>query len=223
MWTQSAASYVKEAVKNMEEWMERMGLKFPAQCDTPMPTTYRPELDVSPELLPEVANWYQSAIGVLWWAIELGRVDITTKTLMMASMMAFLRNGYLVAILRIFTYLKKHHNSCIVFNPTYPDIDYSSFGKKDWTRFYNNVKEPIPPNAPKPLGLPVVICFFVDADHAVDHLTRRSRTGYVMYLNSAIVNWYSKKQGSVEGATFGSEFMAIKTVVKMNRGLRYKL
>ena len=85
------------------------------------------------------------------------------------------------------------------------------------------MKEPIPPNAPKPLGLPVVICFFVDADHAGDHLTRRSCTGYVMYLNSAIMNWYSKKQGSVEGATFGSEFMTIKTVVKMNRGLQYKL
>jgi hypothetical protein len=38
-----------------------------------------------------------------------------------------------------------------------------------------------------------------------------------------VINWYSKKQGSIEGATFGSKFMALKTVAEINRGLRYKL
>jgi hypothetical protein len=75
------------------------------------------------------------------------------------------------------------------------------------------VKEPIPPNAPKPLGKPVVIHFYVDANHAGDQVTRRSRTGLIMFMDCAVINWYSKKQGSVEGATFGSECMAVKTVV----------
>jgi hypothetical protein len=44
-----------------------------------------------------------------------------------------------------------------------------------------------------------------------------------MFLNNAVINWYSKKQGSVEGATFGSEFMAMKTVAEVNRGFQYKL
>ena len=43
-----------------------------------------------------------------------------------------------------------------------------------------------------------------------------------MFLNTAVINWYSKKQGSIEGATFGSEFMAMKTVAEMNRGFRNK-
>ena len=223
MWTQSAAAYVKEAVKNVEDWMDKMGLKFPSRCDTLMSTTYRPELDVSLPLDSEVVNWYQSAIGVLRWAIELGRIDVTTKTSMLASQMALPREGHLVAILRIFHYLKKHHNSRIVFDPTYPEIKHEQFTRQDWKRFYNHVQEPLPPNAPKPLGQPVVIRIFVDADHAGDKLTRWSRTGYVMYLNSAIMNWYSKKQGSIEGATFGSEFMAMKTVAEVNRGFRYKL
>ena len=81
----------------------------------------------------------------------------------------------------------------------------------------------IPPNAPEPRGLPVVIRIYVDADHAGEQLTRRSRTGYVMFLNSAPVNWYSKKQGGIEGASFGSEFMAMKTACEVNRGFRYKL
>ena len=39
----------------------------------------------------------------------------------------------------------------------------------------------------------------------------------------APIEWYSKKQGSIEAATFGSELMAMKTAAESNRGLRYKL
>ena len=184
---------------------------------------YCPELDVSPEVGPEVANWYQSAIGVLRWAIELGRIDITTETSMLASHMALPHEGHFIALLHIFSYLKKHHNSFIVFDPTYPVIDPNLFPEKDWSRFYGDIKEPIPPNAPKPLGEVVIICIFVDADHAGDAMTCHSRTGYIIFLNNAVINWYSKKQGSVEGATFGSEFMAMKTATEANRGFRYKL
>ena len=45
MWTQSPAAYVKDAVKNCKEWMDKMGLRFPSRCDTPLPTTYRPRCD----------------------------------------------------------------------------------------------------------------------------------------------------------------------------------
>ena len=37
-------------------------------------------------------------------------------------------------------------------------------------------------------------------------------------VNMAPIAWYSKKQGSIEGASFGSEFMALKTAVEANRG-----
>lgn len=222
-WTQSSTGYVREAVVAVENWLAERNMQLPSRCDTPIPTGYRPELDTTPELDPESANWYQSAIGALRWAVELGRIDIATECSMLSSHMAMPREGHLAAVLRIFSYLKKHPNSRIVFDPTYPVIDHNQFGKKDWTRFYGPVEEPIPPNAPEPLGKPVVIRIYVDADHAGDVLTRRSRTGYIMFLNSAVMNWYSKKQGSVEGATFGSEFMAMKTAAEVNRGFRYKL
>jgi hypothetical protein len=137
--------------------------------------------------------------------------------------MAAPREGHLVALLRIFAYLKRHHNSQIVFDPTYPTINMDDFPKSDWERFYGDVKEVIPENAPPPRGLPVIVRIFVDADHAGEQMTRRSRTGYIMFLNSAVVNWYSKKQGGIEGASFGSELMAMKTACEANRGFRYKL
>jgi hypothetical protein len=39
----------------------------------------------------------------------------------------------------------------------------------------------------------------------------------------SVINWYSKKQGSIEGATIGSEFVAAMTVVEANRALWNKL
>jgi hypothetical protein len=119
---------------------------------------------------------------------------------MLAAHLAMPREGHLIAVLRVISYWKKHHNARIAFDPTYPEIDYSKFDRKDWRRFYNDVKEPIPPNAPKPLCKAVVITLYVDADHAGHQVTRRSRTGFIMFINCAVINWSSKKQGSVEGA-----------------------
>jgi len=222
-WTQSTSAYISEAVKGAEAWCEEHDLRLPGRCDTPMSPGYRPELDTTTLLSPEDANWFQSGIGALRWAIEIGRIDINQEVSLLASQMAAPREGHLVALLRVFAYLKKHHNSRIPFDPTYPTIDKNAFPENDWKRFYGEAKEAIPPNAPEPKGLPVVIRTYVDADHAGEQLTRRSRTGFIMFLNSAPINWYSKRQGGVEGASFGSEFMAMKTACEVNRGFRYKL
>ena len=63
----------------------------------------------------------------------------------------------------------------------------------------------------------------VDADHAADTTTRRSRTGFLVYFNSALVHWMSKKQASVESSSFGSEFTAMKQCTECIGGLRHKL
>ena len=63
----------------------------------------------------------------------------------------------------------------------------------------------------------------VDADHAADTVTRRSRTGFIIYLNCAPIYWHSKKQTSVESSSFGSEFVAMKHCCEYLRGLHYKL
>lgn len=64
---------------------------------------------------------------------------------------------------------------------------------------------------------------FVDADHATDTMTRRSRSGFLIFLNSAPIYWFSKKQTAVETSSFGSEFCAMKQTTEYVRGLRYKL
>ena len=64
---------------------------------------------------------------------------------------------------------------------------------------------------------------FVDSDQATDETTRRSRTGYFIYMNSALVNWLSKKQATIETSVFGAEFVAMKQGMEAVHGLRYNL
>jgi hypothetical protein len=71
----------------------------------------------------------------------------------------------------------------MVFDDTLPNIDLASFPVADWTEFYRDAREEIPLNAPEPLGKEVNMYYFCDADHAGDHLTRRSQTGIIIFLN----------------------------------------
>ena len=66
------------------------------------------------------------------------------------------------------------------------------------------------PNMPEPIVLGFTVRSKIDADHAADTVTRRSRTGFLVYINPALVYWFSKKQASVETSSFGSEFTAMK-------------
>ena len=88
---------------------------------------------------------------------------------------------------------------------------------------YPDAVEDFPPNAPPPRGNPVEINCFVDSDHAGDKITRRSQTGILLYLNSAPIIWYSKRQATVESSTFGSEFVALRVASELVISLRYKL
>jgi hypothetical protein len=132
--------------------------------------------------------------------------------------------GHLMQVWHIYAFLKQRHNGCLIFDPTYPRIDLNDFKDgEDWKEAYGDVKEPRPSNAPKPRGRGVVVRVFVDSDHAGEALTRRSRTGYLIYINMAPILWHSKKQGTIETSVFGAEFVAMKTATEAARGLRYKL
>ena len=63
----------------------------------------------------------------------------------------------------------------------------------------------------------------MDADHAGDRLTRRSHTGIILFLNSAPIIWYSKRQATIESSTFGSEVVAMRSCLGLVKDLRYKL
>ena len=78
-WAFSSFQYVQAAVKNVEEYLSKrddVNWKLPAKVETPLKTSYRPKLDVSPELQLTDTAYYMSLIGMLRWIVELGRVDV---------------------------------------------------------------------------------------------------------------------------------------------------
>ena len=223
-YSYSASQYLHEAIRGVEEYLDKKGRKLSEKrVGTPLPTSYHPELDVSPELMDEEATYYTSLIGILRWIIELGRIDITGEVSKMSSHVCLPREGHLDKLFYMFAYLKHKHNGSLVFDPTYPNINYEDFPLNDWSNFYEGSEEVLPPNAPDPRGKGPDILAYVDADLAGNHVTRTSRTGFIIYLNQAPVYWFSKRQNGVESSTFGSEFIAMKQCCEYIRGLMYKL
>ena len=228
-WSFSSSQYVHSAIKNVEEYLGKFKnshLKILSKAETPLTTSYRPELDVSPELKPRDSTYYQSLIGILQWIVELGRIDICLEVSMMSSHLAMPRKGHLDQVLHIFAYLRKYHNTELVYDLSDPVVEQDVFERRDWTSSeFGSVqgKEEIPPHMPEPRGLGFALRAKVNADHASDMITRHSRMGFLVYLNCAPIYWWSKKQNSVESLSFGSEFIAMKQCCEYVRGLRYKL
>ena len=225
-WAFGSSQYVTAAVKNVQEHLGKKGKTLPSRVQTPLSSKYRPEIDISPELGEDDASYYHSQIGVLRWIVELGRIDIDVEVSMMASHLALPREGHLRELYHIFSYLKAHSNAEMVFDPTPISPDLTLFERADWSYSpYDGemLKEELPADMPKPLGPSMTMRVFVDSDHAGDLLTRRSRTGFIIFLNNAPIYWSSKKQNSCETSTFGSEFVAMKQATEYVRGLRYKL
>ena len=158
------------------------------------PTNYKPKLDTSPECDKEHASQYRQLIGILRWAIELGRIDILLETSIMSPYQAAPRQGHLEALYLIFHFLDKHPFKRQVFDPDMPPPEWNERFNlvADWTEFYGDIKEEVPPDAPKPLGEFVKISGYVDSNHAGNVVTRRSHTGIFIFLNNALITVCSK-------------------------------
>ena len=99
-----------------------------------------------------------------------------------------------------------------------PDQDF------DWTySVYGDVHEILPADMPEPLGKAVVTSTSTDANLNHRLATGKSLTGCLHFVNQTPVYWYSKKQATVETATYGSEFVAAKTATEQIMDIRQTL
>ena len=85
--------------------------------------------------------------------------------------------------------------------------------------------EDIPKDAPPPLGKFVTSTHFVDANLLYCLATGKSVTGILHLLNKTPIDSFSKKQATVETATYGSELVAARTcveqIIELQTTLRY--
>ena len=208
------SKYIQAAVANVKEYHKRMyrSRQWAKRTSGPFPLNYAPELDTTPELDAQAASFYQTQIGVLRGCVELRRIDIITEVSELASYLVMPREGHLEAILfHLFNFLEKRHNARIVFDPTYAEVNMSSFKECDWQATCSDVTEAIARNAPEPRGKDVDLRMYVDSDHAGDERVRRSRTGFIIYLNMTPITWFSKKQSTIETSVLGGRVCGNET------------
>jgi hypothetical protein len=87
---------------------------------------------------------------------------------------------------------------------------------------YGNGKEDFS-GLPETRGLAVRLSTFVDANLMHCKVTGRSCKGVLHMLNQTPIDWYSKRQSTVETATYGSEFVAARQATEQIIDLRYTL
>jgi hypothetical protein len=215
-----ATSYVKKMVMNYEVMF---GQK-PTESSSPISEKDHPELDLSPELDENGIKQYQSLIGALQWLITLGRFDILVAVSTMSSYRVAPREGHLDRLKRIFGYVKKNSDGAIRFRVNIPDHESQGIPHSfDWSSRYENVSEELPHDMPIPKGKVMRTTTYEDANLYHDMVTGRSVTGILHLLNQTPIHWHSKRQGRVQTATYGSEFMAARTASEQIIDLRYTL
>ena len=222
-WTMASEKYLKSAIQNVESKLSESNLRLPSKCVTPMGSKYHPREDVTEELDSTTTRYYQELIGVLQWAIELGRVDILLEVSLLSQHLALPRSGHLNQVYHIFGYLKESPRRRIYFDPAEPVISEDRFQRYDWEEFYKEAKEEVPTDAPEPRGRSVTTHCFGDASHSPEKVTCHGQTGILIFVNKASIIAFSKKQNSVETSTFGAEFTAMRQAVEHVKALRYKL
>ena len=122
-WGFRSLQYVQASVKNMEEYLAINERKKPSKALTQIQTSYRPDINTMSELNAVDSSYYQSLIGILRWMVEIGRVYVCLGVSMLSSHIAFPREGHLQQLFHMFAYLKRNHNSEMIFDPSDPVID----------------------------------------------------------------------------------------------------
>jgi hypothetical protein len=209
--TQGSKRYIEKMIATFEQFFQEK----PKEYVSPLKKGDHPELDSSDFVDGEGIAQYQTMIGQLQWCISLGRFDIFTSTMSMSRWRVAPRKGHLDRLKRIYGYLKAHCDGKIRYRVESPNMSGLPEVTSSWEHsVYGTCKEEIPSDIPEALGKEVVLSTYVDANLYHDMITGRAITAVLHFINKTLFEWYSKRQATVESATFSSEFVATRAAVE---------
>jgi hypothetical protein len=151
-------------------------------------------------------------------------VDIAYATSAMSRINMLPREGHLIAVKRILSYLKTFPKGRVIIDTSYPDHSlYPVEDHSNCMEFYPDAGEESPNDLPPEKGPRVRMTVYVDSDHAYDLVTRRSITGILVMLNNTHIRWISKRQKTVETSNHRSELVASRVATELTLEIRYML
>jgi hypothetical protein len=189
---------------------------------SPLDDGDHPELDLTDELDAAGIKKYQSMIGALQWCVTLCRYDVHCAVMTMGRFRIAPRYGHLERLKRIYGYLARYPDAAIRFRTGIPEHEEPE--RHDWVQsVYGDCYEELPWNMPIPRGKSVRTTSYEDANLYHDYVTGRAAMGCLHFFNQTPVEWFSKRQNTVETATYGSEFVGAKTCTEQVMDHRYTL
>ena len=171
-----------------------------------------------------MAAKYLTMMGQLQWLVTLGRFDIHAQVATMSRLRTAPKQGHMDRLKRIYSYAIRTKDYAIRFRTE--QSDYSFLPDQDFVWTYSvdgDVPEILPDDIPDPLGKAVTTTTTMDANLNHCLATGKSLTGCLHFVNKTPVYWYSKKQATVETATYGSECVAAKTATEQIMDIRQTL
>jgi hypothetical protein len=152
----------------------------------------------------ECIQQYQSLIGSMQWAISIGCFDIAVHVMSMSTFRTSPWCGHLDRAKCMVGYLSKFRLAKIWVLTN--KLDYSDVERieYDWTKsVYGDISEIIPKDTP-------TLTHYQDANLYNDIIAGCSITGILHFMNKMPIDWFSKKQATIEMATYRSEFISVK-------------
>lgn len=214
----------KKFIEKMEDTYVNLFGEKPRHVTSPLEKGDHPECDTSEFLGEREIKIYQSMIGSAQWIIQLGRFDIAVHVMSLSSFRAAPRRGHLDRAKRLYGYVTKMKEAAIRYRTEMPDVSDLKFVEEDWSQSpYAGSKEDIPQNIPRALGKSVILLTYGDANLCHDLLSGKAVTGLLHFINKTPFDWYSKKQNTVETATYGAESVAGRTAIEQMRANKLTL
>ena len=205
------------------KYIEKMIANYTCNFNEPPKQAYtspiekgdHPELDTSAFLDASDIVTYHSLLGALQWTVSIGRFDIHTAVMTLSGAREAPRHGHLEHMKQVYGYLTKMKHAMIRVRTEEPDyFDLPDF-QYDWSKsIYGELQEKKTTDALEPLGHFVTLTHYVDANVMHDIVTGKSVTVLVHLINKTPLDWYSKKQATVETSTYGSEYVSARICVE---------
>ena len=214
----------KQYIDKMMDTYERLFNEKPRSYRSPLEENAHPELDTSDFCDEEETKIYQSLVGAIQWATSLGRFDVTVHVMTLSSFRARPRKGHMDMMKRFYGYLHRMKSGTIRYRTEMPDLSDLEIQEYDWSRtVYAGSTEEYPKNLPAARGNPVQQLSYVDANLYHDMLSGKAVTALLHMLNQTPIDWFSRKQDTVETATFGSENVAARKGIEQMKDIKFTL
>ena len=206
-------TYAKCLLSNYKKLLGNL----PTLVHSPLPEHDHPELDDTPLCGPDDIAKYQSLLGMCQWMISFVCFDLCVAMMSLSRYRHCPHCGHLDCLKCVCGYIHQFLHCSICFHtqiPPHEDYCTSQPAYHKWMdTVYGPVSEELITNMPPPCGRLVRTTTFFDANLMHDVITGRSCTGVPYLLNQTPSSWFSSRQGQVETATYGSEFMAARQAV----------